>query len=352
MVKLPVDAMKTFAKRILYSTPVTHAVRTSTRRGIRILAYHRFQKDRSGLISQCEHIRRNYHPVSMKQIAEKYVTGARLPNGALAITVDDGYRDFMLDAQPVFSMYQIPVTVFLVTDFVDGRRWLWWDCVRYMFEHTSQTSLRFSGSDLKIENHRGNTAHRVAEALKHMPHKDFLAQLSLLQERLKVVPPEHPPAQYRSISWDDVRKLAAAGVEFGAHTKTHPILSKLNGLPQLREEIAGSGRRLEEELAAAPLHFCYPNGTREDYNEQTVSVVKKGGFVTAVTTECGFNYEMTDPFQLLRVEVDPSMPEQVFAQLLAGLRGHRRPERKDLSLVANLLQVGRERPQGTLRNCS
>ena len=101
------------------------AVRAYTRRGIRILAYHRFPADRSGLIAQCQHIRRNYHPVSMRQVAESFRAGPPLPGGALAITVDDGYRDFLLNGQPIFSAYEIPVTVFLVTDFVDGRCWPW-----------------------------------------------------------------------------------------------------------------------------------------------------------------------------------------------------------------------------------
>jgi peptidoglycan/xylan/chitin deacetylase (PgdA/CDA1 family) len=260
----------------------------------------------------------------MRQVAENFVAGTRLPDGALAITVDDGYHDFLLNAQPVFSMYAIPVTVFLVTDFVDGRRWLWWDHVKYMFAHTSRASLRFAGGEFEIESDRKYAAHKVTETLKQMPHAEFRSQLAMLPKLLEVEIPEHAPAEYEPLSWEDVRQLAAAGVEFGVHTKTHPILSKLTDGAQLHEEVAGSKKRLEEELAVPSLHFCYPNGTRDDYNEQTLAIVKRCGFTTAVTAECGFNYAGVDPLQFLRVGVEPLMSEQFFAQLLAGVRSHRK----------------------------
>jgi peptidoglycan/xylan/chitin deacetylase (PgdA/CDA1 family) len=324
MQNLPIRVIKTVGKKVLYSAAIMQAVRTYTRRGLRILVYHRFPENRSGLIAQCRHIRRFYQPISMHQVAEKFVSGTRLPDRALAITVDDGYHDFWLNAHPVFSMYEIPVTVFVVTDFVDGRRWPWWDEVKYMFAHTSRASLQFAGGQVDIQGDRKSAAHKVTEGLKQMPHAEFLSQLATLEQWLDVQVPEHAPAEYAPLSWESVRKLAGAGVEFGVHTRTHPILSKLTDVTRLCEEIAGSKRRLEEELTIPSLHFSYPNGTYDDYDARTLAVVQKCGFATAVTAECGFNYTGADPFQLLRVGVEPSMPEQIFAQLLAGVRSHPR----------------------------
>ncbi len=336
---LPGRVIKAVAKKVLYSTTIMHAARRCTRRGVRILGYHRFSADHSGLIAQCQHIRRNYRPVSMRQLAETFLAGGRLPNGALAITVDDGYHDFLLNAQPVFSMYGLPVTVFLVTDFVDGRQWAWWDRVRYMFAQTRRVSVQFAGDELNLENNRDLTTRQVTEALKRMQHLELLSHLDVLQKRLEVELPEQAPEAYKSLSWEDVRKLAATGVEFGVHTKTHPILSKLTDVAQLHEEIAGSKERIEEVLQVPSLHFCYPNGTRDDYNEQTLAVVKQSGFATAVTAECGFNYAGADPFQLLRVGVEPSMPVEFFGQLLAGVRSHRKRDQRGSSRVTDFLQT-------------
>lgn len=339
MLNVPIRAVKTLAKKALDSTAMMQVVRAYTRRGIRILTYHRFPADRSGLVAQCEHIRRNYHPVSMRQAADKLVAGAWLPDAALVVTVDDGYYDFLINAQPIFSTYAIPVTVFLVTDFVDGKQWLWWDHVRYMFAHTSRSSLQFAGGQVDIEGDPKAAAHKVTEALKQMPHAEFLSQLAMLQQWLEVRVPEHAPAEYGPLSWEDVRKLAAAGVEFGVHTRTHPILSKLTDFTQLCEEIAGSKKRLEEELTIPSLHFSYPNGTYDDYNEQSLAIVKRCGFTTAVTAECGFNYAGADPFQLLRIGVEPSMSEQLFSQLLAGVRSHPKTAQHSSSRAIGFLRT-------------
>ena len=63
----------------------------------------------------------------MKQVAAALHGGEPLPPKAVAITVDDGYRDFLLRAYPVFHEFEIPATVFLVSDFIDGTGMLWWD---------------------------------------------------------------------------------------------------------------------------------------------------------------------------------------------------------------------------------
>jgi peptidoglycan/xylan/chitin deacetylase (PgdA/CDA1 family) len=312
--------LKSMARSALHSLGIVHAVRAFKRRGCRILVYHRFPEDRSSLIEQCEHIRRYYQPVSMRRVAESLGVGTPLPNNATAITVDDGYRDFLTNAQPFFSLYEIPTTVFVVTDFIDGKGWLWFDQVEYLFDHARCASIQLAGREFNIGSDRKRAANQFNEALKRMPHADLLATLSGLQQQLGVWVPEQPPADYRPLSWDEVRKLAADGVEFGCHTRTHPILSKICEPAELQREIGGSKKRLDEELGFPTSHFCYPNGTRADYNAGTIAVVKDCGFMTAVTAESGFNYATTDPLQLFRLGVDPSLPERRFVELLAGLR--------------------------------
>jgi peptidoglycan/xylan/chitin deacetylase (PgdA/CDA1 family) len=311
---------KSVARSALHSLGMVHAMRATKRRGCRILAYHRFPEDRSYLIAQCEHIRRYYQPVSMRRVAESLGTGTPLPNNATAVTVDDGYRDFSTNAQPVFSMYGIPTTVFVVTDFIDGKGWLWFDQVEYIFDHTRCASIQFAGREFNIESDRRRAGYELRQELKRMRHADLLATLSMLQQQLGVRLPDQPSAEYQPLSWDEIRKLAVDGVEFGSHTRSHPILSKIFEPTELQRQIAGSKKRLDEELGLPTLHFCYPNGTRADFNEEAIAIIKNCGFLTAVTAESGFNYARTDPCQLFRLGVDPSLPPRRFVELLAGLR--------------------------------
>lgn len=313
-------SLRSIARTALHSLGIVDAFRASNRRACRIVLYHRFPDDRSQLFVQCEHIRRYYKPVSMRQVAEAIATGAPLPHNAIAVTVDDGFRDFLLNAQPVFSRFEIPTTVFVVTDFLDLKSWPWFSQVEYMIGLTCCPSVQFVGREVMIQGDRVRGAVKIMEALKSLPNAERSAQLEALPRKLGVEVPEHPPAEYKPLIWDDVRRLVAEGVEFGSHTRTHPVLSRISDPVELEHEIGGSKRRLEEQLGSQSLHFSYPFGTRSDFNDRIVEIVQRSGFATAVTAQRGFNDARSDPFRLLRLDADPTFPLPHFIELLAGIR--------------------------------
>ena len=289
--------------------------------------YHRFSADTQGLKRQCKHIRQYYQPASLQQISESLRAARSLPANALAVTVDDGYRDFLFHGQPVFREYEIPVTVYLVSDFLDGRSWLWWNRIEYMVERTARRSLALeipSGDVLSLpletDEQRRSASRTLSEALKGLENSERLKTLDLLPRLLDVEVPGVPPPKWQALKWDEVRTLSREGVEFGAHTKTHPILSKITRQDQQREEIEGSKRRIEEELSRPVLDFCYPNGLRSDFDGFTLKLLKDCGFRSATTTERGMNRVGTDPFLLRRLGVEPNLPPEYFGELLAGVR--------------------------------
>jgi peptidoglycan/xylan/chitin deacetylase (PgdA/CDA1 family) len=300
-------------------------VRWFRRKGLRILMYHRFP-DRAALARQCAHIRKYYQPVSMAMVSEWLHAGRSLPPYALAVMVDDGYSDFQETGYPVFAEHGIPVTVSLVTDFLDGKSWLWFDRVVYAFGQAkvSEASIEIPGGNVlhfKLESAASRrTAGRhladLAVALSPADRRELVGELPRL---LQAEMPEQAPPEYRPLSWDAVRLLAASGVEFGAHTKTHPILSALTDPGELREEIAGSKMRIESELDRPVLHFCYPNGKLRDIGPPAAEAVRAAGMQTAVTAEPGLNHVHQDAFLLNRLGADPSHQEVYFARSLAGL---------------------------------
>ena len=108
-------------------------------------------------------------------------------------------------------------------------------------------------------------------------------------------------------------------IEFGAHTRTHPILSRLETDAKLDDDIAGSKRRIEEALGRPVKHFCYPNGRPEDVDDRAVECVKHAGFETAVVTSQGFNFRGADRFRLKRIPADPGYPDAFFEEYVAGV---------------------------------
>lgn len=299
------------------------------RRGLRILMYHRFS-DRAALAQQCAHIRKHYHPVSMTAVSQWLHAGHSLPPYALAVTVDDGYRDFHETGYPVFAEYGIPVTVYLVTDFMDGKSWLWFDRVVHAFRQATRSAACIPLPDgktfeckLESDASRRAAGQRLADLAVSWSDADrrkLARDVSSLLQAPGVVKqdPRQAPPEYQPLSWAAVRTLAASGVEFGAHTKTHPILSALADPQELREEIAGSKARIQEELNRPVLHFCYPNGTMRDIGPAAAAAVREAGLRTAVTAEPGLNHNHSDAFLLHRIPSDPSQGDWSYSRSLTG----------------------------------
>lgn len=306
-------------------------VRYWNRKACRILMYHRFPapaNNRNGsLEKQCAHLRKHYRLASLTEVGRWLREGSAMPSNVLVVTVDDGYRDFFSTAYPIFSAYHVPVTVFLATDFVDRKSWLWTDIVKYAFEHALEREFEWkSGSGEIIRFRLGSAEQRrtaaltVKEAAKKLPNQERLKLVQDLPGLLKTEFPMKPPEQYAPLHWDEVRTMARDGIEFGAHTKSHPILSRVSDETILREEIEGSKQRIEQELERPVLHFCYPNGHWEDFEARSVDLARSAGFQTAVTTSAGLVGSGDDPMLLRRIGVEPVLPELYFRECAAGFR--------------------------------
>jgi peptidoglycan/xylan/chitin deacetylase (PgdA/CDA1 family) len=317
-------AVKSLAKSLIHSSGVLRGFRFLYRHNVRILMYHRFPANTEALREQCRHISRYYESVSLNDISEWLHSDKQLPANAIAVTVDDGYRDFLLNAHAVFREFNIPVMVYLVSDFVDAKLWLWWNQIEYAFENTS---LETREVNLPIDNIKVNldtpeerfqSGRRVAEALTDVENSERVRLLSLIPKLLRVDLPTQPPGDLAPLSWDEVRQLQKNGVDFGCHTKTHPILSRITRPDEQEEEIKFSKLRLEAELSRQINHFCYPNGSFSDFNDETLRVVGSLGFHTAVTTAPGLNSRETPPYLLRRLPVDPEFLPDYFERLLSG----------------------------------
>ena len=327
--KAPGNAIKGLARFGLHRLGMVHALSWRHRSSFQILTYHRFTDVKEVdpvevLTRQCAYIRKHYNPVSMSQVGRALHQGESLPPNALAITVDDGYRDFLSLAFPIFHAYELPVTVYLITGFIDGQLWPWWDRLAYALQHSAKPYFEDGASSngqqrrlpLRSDAERRATYSELCSALVKMSNRDRLAIVDRLPETLAVDVPASPPAYYAALTWDEVRTLANAGVEFGAHTRTHPILTSLENDESVYAEVAESKRRIEEEMHSPVKHFCYPNG---DFNDTVVAAVKACGFLSATTVLSGYDSRSTDPYRLMRHSLEMDLSDYYFRETLAGL---------------------------------
>jgi peptidoglycan/xylan/chitin deacetylase (PgdA/CDA1 family) len=321
-------AMKRIARFALHRLGGLRPLIWTSRERFRILTYHRFSVPglpgaMETLDRQCAFLRRHFQPVPLAEIARSLDTGAPLPPGAVAVTVDDGYRDFLLDAFPVFEKWRIPATVFLMTDFIDRKTWPWWSQVEYAVRHGRARRVRLCfppnlpERELPLESReqRQRAEAVIREQLVKIPGRERLAFMESLAGIFDLEIPREAPPEHAALTWDDVRRLTGAGVEFGAHTKTHPILP-LEDEASIEEEIAGSKARIEEEVGQPALHFCYPNG---DYNDAAIAAVARCGFQTAVTIHSGLNAPRANRYLLKRLSIDFDSTDAYFREHVAGM---------------------------------
>jgi peptidoglycan/xylan/chitin deacetylase (PgdA/CDA1 family) len=98
-----------------------------------------------------------------------------------------------------------------------------------------------------------------------------------------------------------LRSLAAMGMEIGAHTVSHPILTRLSAA-EATKEILGSRIALEKLLGIPVQAFAYPNGhPEEDYSAAHVAMVREAGFDYAVSTGRGPFTASSDRHQIPRI---------------------------------------------------
>ena len=298
----------------------------SSRRAL-ILTYHRFGADwdddegktpARAFEEQLEYLTAHYDVVPLSRIVERITAGAPLPSRMAAVTIDDGYRDAYEVAYPLLRRYGVPASLFVVTEFSDGRAWIWTDKARFLTQQAAAQllTMKIRESELRLELNgpasRREASERVNSIIKRLPDGSKEEALESLSLALGVAIPRTPPEELSSVTWDQAREMDANGVEIGSHTLTHPILTNV-GDERLRRELSDSKSRLEEVLGRQVDQFCYPNG---DNDERVRREVARAGYRAAVTVESGLNQGGDDPLTLRRIHTQRDLTH--FLQSTSG----------------------------------
>ena len=101
---------------------------------------------------------------------------------------------------------------------------------------------------------------------------------------------------------EQVKAWQAAGMEVGAHSRTHPRLTSSTDA-ELQAELTDSKADLEALTGAPVSQFCYPYG---DLDVRVADAVRKAGYSAATTTQRGRARTGDDPMRLRRILVSGS----------------------------------------------
>jgi peptidoglycan/xylan/chitin deacetylase (PgdA/CDA1 family) len=108
-----------------------------------------------------------------------------------------------------------------------------------------------------------------------------------------------PSLEGRSmLSWREIEEMKQCGMEFGAHTLTHPDLTNIPR-DRIEAEICDSKKIIENMLSAPISCFAYPYGR---YNDTIRELVQRH-FTCACSDKLGLVHPHSNPFTLERVEM-------------------------------------------------
>ncbi len=283
--------------------------------------------------AQMRELRRHWTPVSSEQIVKAIAGEAPLPDRAVHVSFDDGYRNNLTVAAPVLARYEIPATVFVTSGFLDTKKPLWpleaherltvWPRprVRYSPDEPPFSIFirKFAPPDSPERSEQVLAFVDAAKTLTPPQREKFLAVLRT--ETMLDVSPSWKRELYDALDWSDLPELSRHGIEIGAHTVTHPNLTRLSKAEQ-RYEIETSREKIERALGPGSrcVSFAYPFGSSRDYSDEVVETVRELKFRLAFTLEERRNTETLDPFHIHRICIHRELTHPSFLSLISGLR--------------------------------
>ena len=174
-------------------------------------------------------------------------------------TFDDGYRDNLEYAYPLFKRRSLPLTLYVPTDYPDGNGELWWLALEEIVARASELELCRDNTLWRLPASTVPEKIRAFEEiywyLRDLDEATRRRVLRVLAERHDV----HMAADCTRLimNWDEIRTMAADPlVTIGAHTKGHFAIAKLSEAKAM-EEMTGSADRIERELGVRPAHFSF-----------------------------------------------------------------------------------------------
>lgn len=254
---------------------------------------------------QMAYVEKHFNVITCEHLTLYLLGKAELPPRAAIITFDDGYYDNLSNAYPVLKARNMPAIIFLATDFIGKATPFYWDRVAYCFSHT-----HYDGANLPVLGVRSWSSADARDAIllewietvKRIPEDEKKRAVDQMDSILGVAVPEDAFLKLH-LTWDQVRELSQNGIEFGAHTVSHPILTRIS-LSQAHAEIVNSKRRIEDEIGKQVVGFAYPNGGAADFSPDIIKLIEGAGIQVAFSLISGPVFYETvkrQPFAIRRI---------------------------------------------------
>lgn len=225
----------------------------------------------------------------------------------VALTFDDGWKDNFETAFPVAQEYRVPFTVFVCPQMIDCQTGFWTTTLNNLW-WTAQDAGKLDLIYKLVEERVNGSAASLIANLKRMNAEDREQVIVKLQAALAPYIRKTESTHDQLLTWKEVKEMANAGIVFGSHTNTHPILTDISQ-SEAAKELSESRSRIAAELRTCSW-FAYPNG---DWSQSVRQLVAQSGYQAAFANFPGIWEANSDRFSIPR--------NNLWEGSLAGFRG-------------------------------
>lgn len=228
---------------VLYYTGLAPLVIWLNRRTPKVLLYHACEPVESDFIrgldsnttpdafaGHLEFLQERYQVISLAALED-----GPIPDRAVVITFDDGYRSVYEAAYPLLHARGMPATVYLVTTVVDNPSLVWVNALNWLLHHHPGTCAPIAHRVLRAPVAFRSPREHVLHAQAHYDAARIDAALAEMWQESEIEPTAFAMEAELYLTTAQIRELTLKGWSFGSHTARHPNLRCLDDSQRRRE---------------------------------------------------------------------------------------------------------------------
>ncbi len=285
---------------------------------LRIIYYHHISSDQDHDLhavplnhfkKQLIYLRKRYEIISLSDAIQMNAEGHSL-KGKLCITFDDGFSSFYQNALPVLKHHDLPATVFLISNCVNNQQIMWRTKLELISQQTPQSKIE---KGLTLLEKAFDLQYDHSTLMKwslNWPMSAKEIYTDFLWEEMGMIPVEDF-LQKRPLylTTQQIEEAMQSGIEFGSHTKSHPLCNKLS-FEELIDETEGSLLLLSILLKKEIRLFSYPFGLRPDPKLENDLMIRHN--ISSLLGIYYKKYHTNDPFHWERDNMEIHLYKSLF----------------------------------------
>jgi peptidoglycan/xylan/chitin deacetylase (PgdA/CDA1 family) len=251
-------------------------------------------------VEQIDILNANYHIIPLRDAITKYQAKEENGKEYVVLTFDDGYWDNYEFVFKILKSKGLSATFFLPTDYISCNKTVWdWEILRMLCLGKEINRVTIDGEDFERRTNESRLSFCVRAIVRLKA-----AKIEIIEETIDHLKSQIDEAQCSfsakdvCMTWEQVGTMSRHGMEIGSHSMSHRSLASIPA-QEAFHEITKGREVIENNIEDKCLHFAFPFGARQDYNEELIDGVNAAGFRTCLLNIHGYNRLPAEDSKLL-----------------------------------------------------